>query len=69
MELSPEQKTKFNEHIGMHVDKYPADCNDLVMACNQLSEFTSEEKDWFAKAIPHGTYNSPDEVRKAMQVT
>jgi len=31
-----------------------------------MSEFTREEKAWFAKALPHGTYDSPKEVTKAV---
>ncbi len=68
MEMSSGLKTKLNAHVGTHVDKYPADCNDLVMACNNLSEFTSEEKEWFSKALPHGTFNSPDDVKRAINL-
>ncbi len=69
MEMSADLRTKLNEHVGMHVEGgYPADCNSLVMACNNLSEFTSEEKEWFSKTLPHGTFNSPDDVKKALHI-
>jgi hypothetical protein len=69
MEMSPALRTKLNEHVGMHVDGgYPASCNSLVMSCNNMSEFTSEEKEWFSENLPHGTFNSPDEVKKAINL-
>jgi hypothetical protein len=69
MEMSPALKTKLNEHVGMHVEGgYPATCSALVESCNNMNEFTTEEKDWFAKALPHGTFNSPDEVKKAISI-
>jgi len=66
--MSPALRTKLSEHVGMHVDKYPATCNDLVMACNNLHEFSSEEREWFSKALPHGSFESPDEVRRAIGI-
>lgn len=68
MEISAEMRTKLNDHVGMHVDKYPATCSDLVMACNNLHEFSAEEKEWFSKTLPHGTFQSPEEVRKAVGI-
>ena len=66
--MSAEMRTKLNAHVGEHVESYPATCNDLVMACNNLHEFTSSEKEWFSKALPHGTFASSDEVRKAIGI-
>ena len=68
MELTPALMAKYNEHVGTHVDRYPADCNDLVTACNNLSEFTHDEKEWFSKNLPHGTFENAHEVRKALRL-
>jgi len=68
MEMSAELRTKLSEHVGEHVDSYPATCSDLVNACNNLSDFSPTEKEWFSKALPHGTFESPDEVRKAIGI-
>ncbi len=65
MNMSPQLKEKYTSHIGTDVE-YPASCDQIVNACNNMSEFSSEEKDWFAKALPHGTYSSPAEVNKAV---
>ena len=68
MEMTSALKAKLNEHVGTHVEQYPADCNDLVMACNNLSEFTSAEKEWFTKALPHGMYKNANEVKRAIHL-
>ena len=68
MEMTPAFKAKLDEHVGMHVDKYPADCNDLVMACSNLSEFSAAEKEWFSQTLPHGMYENPTDVKKAIHL-
>lgn len=68
MEMTPALKAKLDEHVGMHVEHYPADCNDLVMACNNLSEFSWDEKQWFSKSLPHGTFENPNDVKKALHL-
>jgi len=65
MEMSPELKEKYMSHIGSDVE-YPATCEALVSACNGMSEFSGDEKAWFAKALPHGTFNSAADVNKAV---
>ena len=68
MEINQALKAKFDEHVGHHVEKYPATCNEITMACNNLMEFTSEEKALFSKNLPHGTYANEGEVRKAISL-
>jgi hypothetical protein len=65
--LSPSLKKKYAEHIGDDVT-YPASCNDLVAACNNMSEFSKSEKEWFSKSLPHGSFESADEVRKVLHL-
>jgi len=67
MALSPALKKKYGEHIGQDV-MYPATCNDIITACNGMSEFSKQEKTWFAENLPHGTYNSADAVKRAVGV-
>jgi len=31
-----------------------------------MSEFSTEEKQWFLKALPHGTYPTPADVNRAV---
>ena len=45
---------------------YPATKADLVAHCNNLSDFSAEDKTEFASKLPEGTYNSADEVIKAL---
>jgi hypothetical protein len=65
MAVSTALKEKYSAHIADDVE-YPATCSDLVSACNNMSEFSQEEKDWFSKTLPHGTFNNADEVTKAL---
>ena len=53
------------EHLKAH-QSYPATKADLVAACNNLSDFSEEDKREFESSLPEGTYNSADEVAKAL---
>lgn len=52
-------------HLKDHIT-YPATKADLVAACNNLSDFSEADKQEFTSALPDGTYNSADEVAKAL---
>ncbi|HEV2137996.1 MAG TPA: hypothetical protein VFE98_09100 [Candidatus Bathyarchaeia archaeon] len=67
MELTQELKTRYAAHIGDDVS-YPASCNDLTTACDNMSDFSGEEKEWFSEALPHGNFNSAEEVKKAIGI-
>ena len=53
------------EHIKKH-QSYPATKADLIAACNNLTEFSDEEKKSFAATIPNKTFRNADEVIKAL---
>ena len=53
------------EHLKTH-QSYPATKADLVAECNNLSDFSEDDKKEFAEKLPEGTYNSADEVTKAL---
>lgn len=53
------------QHLKEH-QKYPATKADLVAECNNLSDFSDEDKNWFVSNLPEGSYNSADEVVKAL---
>ena len=52
-------------HLKDHMT-YPANKAQLVAACNNLSDFSEEDKRAFAEKLPEGTYNSVDEVIQAL---
>lgn len=52
-------------HLREH-QKYPATKAELVAACNNLSDFSEEDKVEFSNKLPEGTYNSADEVITAL---
>lgn len=53
------------DHLRNH-QTYPAAKAQLVQACNALSDFSDEDKMWFAENLPEGTYRSADEVIQAL---
>lgn len=53
------------DHLKNH-QKYPATKAELVAECNNLSDFSEEDKKEFAAKLPGGTYNSADDVIKAV---
>lgn len=56
------------QHLRHH-QVYPATKAELVAECNNLSDFSEKDKMWFADHLPEGTYNSADDVAKALEWT
>jgi len=54
------------DHIRNHAGGYPTTKQSLVTACNNMSDFSEEDKKEFAEKLPDGTYNSPEEVIAAL---
>lgn len=52
-------------HLKEH-QTYPASKADLVKACNELSDFSEEDKKWFESKLPEGNYNSSEDVIRAL---
>lgn len=48
-------------HLREHQD-YPATKMELLATCDELSDFSEEDKNWFEKNLPDGKYESADEV-------
>ena len=67
MEMTHELRAKLEEHVGTHVE-FPASCNDVVMACNNLSEFSAHEKEWFSGALPHGSFENANDIKRALKL-
>ena len=59
-------KTKAIEHIKNHAGEYPTTKKALVEACNNMSEFSDDEKKWFADTLQDGTYENAGAVIKAL---
>lgn len=53
------------EHIKNHIE-YPATADELKMACQEMAELGDKEKEWIKTHLPDSTYNSPDEVLRAL---
>jgi len=53
------------DHLKTH-QSYPATKEELVKECSGLSDFSEEDKEWFLKTLPEGTYKSADDVMAAI---
>jgi hypothetical protein len=62
--VAPARK-KVLGHLKDH-QKFPATRAELLAACKDLMDFTDGEKRWVADHLPEGTYQSADEVMKAL---
>ncbi len=49
------------DHLKTH-QKYPATKADLMKECDDLSDFSDEDKEWFKMHLMDKTYKSADEV-------
>ena len=56
------------KHLREH-QEYPATKEEMVEECDGLSDFSDEDKEWFTDNLPDGTYNSADEVIKALKLS
>ena len=56
------------EHIKEH-QTYPATKEEMVAECENLSDFSKEDKEWFISHLTDKTYNSADEVLKVLHLS
>ncbi|HEX2676118.1 MAG TPA: hypothetical protein VHM19_05745, partial [Polyangiales bacterium] len=59
---------KLKAHAADHIT-YPATREQVLAACAQTPEFSAGEKRWISEHLPNGTYNSSDDVMKALNAT
>ncbi len=53
------------EHLKNHIE-YPASREQVVAACNNMSDVPADDRDWFSNNLPEGTYSNPEEVLSAI---
>ena len=58
---------QMKRHIGADV-KYPATKEDIIAACNGMSDQDPADKAWVEQTLPAGTYNSPKDVFQALKI-
>lgn len=59
------QMAKNLDHLKHHV-QYPGNRAAITAACSNMSDVPKEDRDWFMKSLPDGTYNGPDDVMRAL---
>lgn len=53
------------DHLKTH-QQYPATKAQLVAECDNLSDFSEDDKKEFMEKLPEGTYQSADDVIQAL---
>lgn len=56
------------DHLKNH-QKYPATKTELSKECDNLSDFSAEDKKWFMDTLPEGSYESAEKVMEALKLT
>lgn len=54
-------------HLREHIQKWPATKDEIMSACNNISDIPAENKRWVVEYLPEGTYESPEEAEMVMQ--
>lgn len=54
-------------HIKEHME-YPATKKQIVEACNNMSDVSAADRDWFSKTLPDKKYKSAGDVIKALKL-
>jgi len=54
------------DHLKTHHTKWPATYEELVAECNNLSDFSAEDKRELMEKLPKKSYNTADEVLAAL---
>lgn len=52
-------------HLKNHID-YPATTEQVLEACNNMSDLPKDDSNWIKTTLPEGTYKSPEEVVEAL---
>ncbi len=55
------------EHVQGHVD-FPADKGKITASCNRMDDVPKVDREWFERTLPDRTYESPDDVIKALKL-
>lgn len=50
----------------LHHVTYPASKDDLVKACNEMSDVPENDKRWFMENLPEKNYQSAEDVKQAV---
>lgn len=56
---------ELTEHIEKHVS-YPASKQDILMACDNMSDASAEDKQMMMDKLPDMTFQTADEVKAAL---
>ena len=66
MQVTPDEIDEAMTHIDEHVT-YPATKDDIVKACNEMSDVTEKEKKWVTDKLSEKTFQSAKEVEEALK--
>ena len=66
MEMHP-MSEEVTTHLREHIRKWPATKEDIIQACNNVSDIPEAERRWFIETLPEGTYHTPEEAEMVLQ--
>jgi len=58
-------KTDIIKHVREHA-KYPSTKSELIAQCAGMSDVPKVDKEWIEQNLPDRTYNTADEVIRAL---
>lgn len=58
-------KKTLKDHLEMHQD-FPATKAEMMKTCEEMSDVSKEEKEWFEKTLEDKTYTSANDVYMAL---
>ena len=60
-------KREITEHLQKHM-VYPTTRNEIIEACNRMSDVPQADRELFEKYLPDWNYNNADEVIRAVEL-
>jgi DNA-binding HxlR family transcriptional regulator len=63
----PLSKADIIAHVREHT-KYPSTKGELTAACADMSDIPKADKQWIQQNLPDRTYNTADEVIRALKL-
>ncbi len=64
MAMPADLSQQIMDHLNHVV--YPASKEDLVKACNEMSDVPENDKRWLNENLPEKNYQNADEVKRAV---
>jgi|GEM_PF-1312649 len=65
--MDKKEMNEVMEHLDGHIT-YPATKQEIIKACENMSDVPADDKNWVMKNLPDKTYMNTDDVKNAMRM-